>query len=74
MWMATLEIPWWRDRGGENELVMEKMFAMWTWKVAVSVHLLMSLLLLLTLLVMTMERRAVSWKKGVCEVMLSWQK
>ena len=72
--MATLEIPWWRDRGGENELVMEKMFAMWTWKVAVSVHLLMSLLLLLTLLVMTMERTAVSWKKGVCEVMLSWQK
>ena len=68
-------IPCQRDRGGENELVMEKMFAMWMLKVEVSVHpLLLLLLLLLTQLVMTMERIAGSWKTGVCEVMLFWQK
>ena len=72
--MVIQEIQWQWDRGGENELVTETMFAMWMRKVAVSVHPLSTCWMWLKQLVMTMERTTVSWKKGVCEVMLSWQK
>ena len=65
--MVTQETPWPKDRGDENELVMETMFAMLMRMVAVSGNPLSIYWMSLIQQVMTMERTAVM--KGACEVM-----